>query len=676
MKKEINGIALHAEKIAKIYKEVNGREITPEDLRELLTILVVESLADLSIIARPVLSQSNLYRETFQRLKPFCQNPDIRREGEGICSQFCQNGRYPAIPSIFSHLRDSLWRLDYYSVREKIGGGTRRLKKNLGIYETPIFLADFLYLIIQHFAKEITSVLDPASGSGNLLAPFYKSQTVTDIYAIETDGTGLLLADISRLATTQELLAKNLDFHAILGDFLSLSLPQKVDVVVSNPPWGLPPSSLQHYDKVNFPAGYKNQADSWALFLDKSGQILHQDQGILAFIIPNTLCLNPNFEDIRRYLLQSFSILLILNLGEGIFPLVTQPAMLLVARKIPAPQNHMISVNIFQNSERFESRAMRLSTWLPRTIEELVIFLESCKSFNQNSFLTGLGSRLEIFSQPAETLLIQKISSACPYEFGDFVANSRGVEIGKRAEVIQCPECGRWNPPPQWNQDQAGKYSVCNHCKTKIKEQPSLKKVNIIEHPTIPYKNLAPNIMEILVGEQISKFHIKDHYYIRTDLDGINYKPNRIYQSPKILVRKTGREINAAIDWEDRMTVQVVYIFQLKSGVPYKIPIEVLLCLLNSRFILFYYYHRFGDPEKRNYAHYIQSHLKNLPLPDLKADTNKDLCQIKEIIMKYPKFGQEGIKSEDQRILDAAIENLYGLLPSESELVRKWRDHF
>ncbi len=676
MKKEIDEIALHAEKIAAIYKGIDGSELTPEVLRLLVGMVVVEILADRGIIARSILSQSNLYHLIGQRLTPFVQNPDIKQEGEKLHAILSQAGKNTTISLLFPQLRDALWRLDRENTGQKVSGGTRRLKKSLGIYETPPFLAEFLALVIQFFTMEFSLILDPASGSGNLLAPFCKNENVTDLYAIDTDEIGLLLAEIGILARIPHKYDKRIQLHPMLSDFLSLDLSHKIDLVVSNPPWGISPASLQQYDREKFPASYKNQADSWALFLEKSAQILEEKKGLLAFIIPNTLCLNPNFEGIRRFLLQSFTILFILNLGEGIFPLVTQPAMLFIARKTPAPQDHAILVQVFRCSDRQESRVKQLSEWLPRTAEELKRFLLSSEKFNQLSFLTGTGSRFEIFSRTEESHLIQKIYSNSHYTFGDFVTNSRGVEIGKRAEVIQCPECKKWNPPPKWSIELEGKCASCTHCKTKIWDNSSLKKVNIIKQITHPHTDHIPDMAEILVGEQISKFLIKGHNYIRTDLEGIYYKPNHIYNSPKILVRKTGREINAAIDWENRMTVQVVYIFQLKSRLPSQIPIEILLCILNSSLLLFVYFHRFGDPEKRSYAHYIQAHLKLLPMPDLGELSGPLLFQIENIIQGHPKFGQCGLSDNEQRNLDLIINRLYGLTPEDIQIVEKWTNEF
>ena len=675
MKNALNGIGLVTANIATVYKKNVGCDIPPADLRELVAIQAVDILAEKDLIPKPILSKSIFFQELYQKWNFLLRSPEIQREAEQFRFLFPQTGVILPISTILFHLRDIIWKIDKAFSREKNPQDSRRLKKDSGIYETPSYLAEFIFLFIHHIEKDYSSVLDPASGSGSLLRPFWTKGNVRETFALDSDIVGLLFAEINFL-TIRQTKENRSQFHPICGDFLNIANLERMEIIVANPPWGLSPQTLRIYKKEDFPASFKNQADSWALFLEKSIQILEQDRGILAFIIPNTLCLNPNFERMRRFLLESLTILFILNMGEGIFPLVTQPALLIIAKKVPPLPTHNIFVAIFQNKSTSVSHAEQLAAWLPKTDEEQENFLQQCESFNQISFLSTVGSRLEIFGKPADIHLIEKINRTCPHTFGDYITNARGVEIGKRAKVLQCPNCKRWNPPPKWKQDIGGKNATCPHCKEKIWETHDNTKVSIIEQ--IP-SHLTANpqyVREIIVGEQVSKYRIKDHNYIRTDLDGINYKPAHIYRSPKILVRKTGREINAAIDWDGRVTIQVVYMFQLKSHLPSEIPLELLLCLLNSRLLLFIYYHRFGDPEKRNYAHYIQGHLKLLPIPNLKDDLVPFVKQIENIIDKYPKFGQDGVNAQDQLKLDASIDALYELTPEDRELVRMWAENF
>ena len=222
------------------------------------------------------------------------------------------------------------------------------------------------------------------------------------------------------------------------------------------------------------------------------------------------------------------------------------------------------------------------------------------------------------------------------------------------------------------------KVTHCRHCGAIIIDSPDLQRLPIISTDPSELSENAQDMAEIIVGEQLSQFKIRGHCFIRLDLDGINYKDPGIYRSPKILVRKTGRSIHATIDWDNRYTVQVVYIFQLKPNPPEPFPIRLLLCLLNSRLLHFYYYHRFGDPEKQNYAHYIQKHLKLLPIPRMDSPSfpTQHYSVLEAIYQTDERFGDSGIQEKDRKLIDTAVYALYGLTPDEVQIVEKWVENF
>jgi tRNA1(Val) A37 N6-methylase TrmN6 len=574
-----------------------------------------------------------------------------------------------------SFLRDLTGLLEEQSQKNITRKNIPHQKKKHGIYETPDCIAKFLFLVVNAHVDAISSVLDPACGSGNLLDPFWENLPECPTTGIDTDRISLMLAEI-RACCRQVGRAAKWGIHKFdTDDFLGSTFDRLFDVIVANPPWGLPKSQIKTYERGEFPTSFTNQADSWALFMEKATNLLASETGLLAFIIPNTLCLNPNFETFRAYLLKSFTILLMLNLGERIFPMVTQPALLIVIKNTTAPPNHEIVAGSFVGTDTQIGRTAQLAEWLPKTQEELKIFLSTLKRFSQQEFCDTPGYRMELFSDLMATAIIQKLQQVSPYSLGDFVTNGRGVEIGKHAEVAQCPHCGRWNPPPAWKK---GKQATCNHCHEDLPPTLDLQRVKIISRDPKNLGDESTPLAEVIVGEQVSNFAIRGQNFIRLDLDGINYKPRSTYDSPKILIRKTGREINAAIDWNNRFTVQVVYIFKLKESPPVQVPIEVLLCFLNSHLLLFYYYHRFGDPEKHNYAHYIQKHLKLLPMlgPETLVKCQQAFQSLFALCKKYGEFGAGGISEEDRQTVDALTYSLYQLTPDEIAYVDRWVDTF
>ena len=83
--------------------------------------------------------------------------------------------------------------------------------------------------------------------------------------------------------------------------------------------------------------------DSWSLFIERSLLALRND-GYLGFVVPNTLLINPNYFEIRSILLSAVKITHLINLGEGVFPGVSQPAMIIIAKKTRNEPSHRISI--------------------------------------------------------------------------------------------------------------------------------------------------------------------------------------------------------------------------------------------------------------------------------------------------------------------------------------------
>src|SRR5271157_101489 len=503
-----------AARMRAIASEIMGHELPWPDLRTILVIGIINCWVKWDIIPAQALEQSRFYWALGKEFVGILGSPVIIAEAEVIARQLQQNFTGEDIGSVITALRDFAWTLEdnfsYDAGRKR----TPHRKKQQGIYETPPCVAQFLFLLTRFFSASISSVLDPASGSGNLLDPFWEHLPNCTTMAIDTDEIALLLAEIRFLSRQIGAGAQASSTSFNINDFLEISLESLYDVIVANPPWGLPKITLKRYDKANFPASYTSQVDSWALFMEKATSWLTPETGILAFIIPNTLCLNPNFERLRKYLLRSYTILFMLNLGERIFPLVTQPALLILIKNSPPHIDHEILAGSFAGDGTLTPRVEQLDQWLPKTQPELNVFLSAQERFAQRTFLDIPGCRIELFSNQEAINLLQKIDESSSYTFGDFVTNGRGVEIGKHAVVVQCSQCGRWNPPPK---PKGGKKATCNHCHFPLGNVQDLQKVRIISENQSEVLNHEGNIAEVIVGEQLSKYLIKGRQYIRLD---------------------------------------------------------------------------------------------------------------------------------------------------------------
>jgi len=372
----------------------------------------------------------------------------------------------------------------------------------------------------------------------------------------------------------------------------------KFDIIVGNPPWGVPVSSdfLRFYDVGT------QQADSWSLFLEKSLKAL-KEGGRLGFVIPNTLLTNENYISIRKLILETCHIIRIINLGERIFHKVTQPCMIIILEKKLNSADHQINIirHIPPEMKDFFKKGNGNFSSLPSI---------TC---SQDRFINNPEYQFDIFSIGFEELkeIIEKDlyhSQIHVKPLKDLVANARGVELNKNGKVVKCPSCGLWSSPPSNTNRNGVKVKLCENpeCYKEITEHDETDFI-VCDTPQQPGQD-----QPFLAGYQIQRYYICNHRYIDPTRNGINYKDPTLYQGPKLLLRKTGRGIKTAIDYDNRWVNQVVYLFKLNKNVPG--TLEYIMGVLNSKLMNKYYYMEYADPYRKDFPHFTQKRFLQLPI--------------------------------------------------------------
>jgi hypothetical protein len=119
-----------------------------------------------------------------------------------------------------------------------------------------------------------------------------------------------------------------------------------------------------------------------------------------------------------------------------------------------------------------------------------------------------------------------------------------------------------------------------------------------------------------IAGEDVRRYSAQSRRWIRADLPGINYKAPHTAGLPRILIRKTGVGLNAALDSSDAFTNQVVFEYTLREDASFDFSyLHYALGVLCSRVLLAVHLKRGGDLEWRSHPYVTQRTLAELPIP-------------------------------------------------------------
>ncbi len=268
-------------------------------------------------------------------------------------------------------------------------------RKQHGIYYTPTRIVDYIVqntlreLMRNGKKREDIHILDPACGSGSFLIKAFdflndyekkhrkdydqtrldtsdQSLTYTSkvkilrdsIFGVDLDKQAVEISQLNLLLKIAEggkrlpLLQNNIrQGNSLIDDSLnpddrafnwSDKFPEIMDkhggfnAIIGNPPYVFGGNEgITIGNKEYFKARYtsaKRKLNLFSLFIERSLSLLHEN-GLLGFIVPNTLLRVTSYEDTRRYILSHSKILQIVNLEAGVFQGVTASTIIIILQK-------------------------------------------------------------------------------------------------------------------------------------------------------------------------------------------------------------------------------------------------------------------------------------------------------------------------------------------------------
>ncbi len=199
--------------------------------------------------------------------------------------------------------------------------------------------------------------------------------------------------------------------------------------------------------------------------------------------------------------------------------------------------------------------------------------------------------------------------------------------------------------------------------------------VGLIARPgTIHPEKLDRQEQELLKGENVQTWKVSGHYYFDfqpRNLIGGTVRFSKLTAPERILVRKTGAQLMAALDRSKRLVEQSAYFLVPKPDKKLKYELEYFLALINSRLANFYYRHALitnpaSTPQLKKF------HLDQLPVkrPDLKNPRERPLYhQIVDLAKNLSGASDPDERKKLEQKLDNLIFDLHHLDEKDRALI-------
>lgn len=214
--------------------------------------------------------------------------------------------------------------VDYKVHQSIVNNNLKGIKKDYGMFFTPERVVDFMVNLIdvtKYTDKKDITILEPACGLAQFLVGIRRNQPALSnqakLFGVEIN------QDIINYLTTVNIGG---NIKIIRADYLLWQSELSFDLVIGNPPYGIPSLSKHYTIKID-PATkekYKSLYETWygkynvyGAFIEKAIKLL-QPEGQLIFIVPPTFMILDEFKKLRTFLSQNGGTAII-YLGPDVF---------------------------------------------------------------------------------------------------------------------------------------------------------------------------------------------------------------------------------------------------------------------------------------------------------------------------------------------------------------------
>lgn len=420
-------------------------------------------------------------------------------------------------------------------------------------------------------------------------------------------------------------------------DALTLDYKDKYDYVVGNPPYifirDIPLIQREIIEERNFETN-RGQYDYYQIFLELGIRILKY-QGLLGYIVPDSLLALSNRKYVRKYIYNNTKIRRIYHIGS----------------KFNDPVVSNVIIILEKESSALERKKNQIIIYISKT-QEYTLIQELIEKWDYK-FLIDLNNR-DITLLNYLNVEFSKLKSLNK-KYGIKILLSRGVELSKTGKVIFCPKCRKYFPLPK-------STLTCNGCNALLNRND----VKRIIYDKILNNEKRDNFELFLF--KINRYENVKYKYIDISKLGINYKNLNIYKD-RIIIRQLSQKYRLCASYDKKLSLTSQSFYNLKID---ESPLSefnhfYLLGLINSTLFSYFFLKSFGSYKKlfpRILIEKIQDFPIKIPISTNEKKKAKKIIEIVKLII-------EDINELEilQKRVDLLVFDLYEISESDQEYI-------
>jgi hypothetical protein len=439
--------------------------------------------------------------------------------------------------------------------------------------------------------------------------------------------------------------------------------PGSFELVLGNPPWGAELRDKRRRDTARtLGLDEAHPWDSWELFVALSLYAL-KPGGRLALVLPDTF-FSPDKAKLRELLLRQTTLEKLHNLGPDWFGVrVRMGTVVLQARKGPPPGSHDFSALLLHGASR---RAV-LRGELPLSQAEA----RFTRRVPQERSLDAPRYDIELFRSREDDQLMATMARHSEH-LAEVCERGRGEEMSKSGLLWRCPGCRAVTPPGEKRKGGGYRDKPCPTCGQPLTGS-TARSFYLVEEGAPRSNREAPFVDgDELVGRYT---RLRPTRRFKLGVAGWDYKEERLYKGPKLLLRQAGVGVAATCDFTDARFPQSVYLYRVKpERAALGLANEFVLAALLSRAMAFYVFKRFGEVDPaRAMAKLTHERLATLPIPRVDFEQEPERGTHDAIVAHARRLlsGKSPLGGPDDQAIELGLRSLWGLSPKDGRFINE-----